>query len=307
MTIRHLNIFVCVYREKGITAAAKKLYMAQPAVSQVIKEMETYYDVPLFDRISRKLYPTAQGQKLYRYAVDILSRCDNMEEAMRQETSNDVCIGTSITIGSHMLPGYVKRIKETYPHFNIGVRINSSETVEKMLTENVIDFGLIEGQVHSQNIHSEKFAVDRLVIICPPEHKITGLKKVTLSTLTEYPLLLREPGSGAREIFDYAMHIRGLSYEPAWESVSTQALVNGVKNGLGISVLPEKMVEEDVGKKNVSVVAVNEKSFLREYHIITHKHKHLSNAANSVIELIKAVENGTEPGSFTSLAANYNR
>lgn len=290
MTIRHLNIFVTVCREGGITAAAKKLYMAQPAVSQVIREMEKYYGIPLFDRISRKLYLTAEGEKLYRYATALLAQYEDMERAMQEEDTREIHLGTSITIGSHMLPVYIRECRRNYPEYQVYVQIQSSQQVQKMLLANQLDFGLIEGQVHSDLIQQEKFANDRLAIICPPGHELTKLKTVSLKNLVSYPLLLRERGSGAREIFDGAMQAAGLAYRPCWESVSTQALVNGVRDGVGISALPEKMVEEDVAKGRVSAVYVREKSFLREYHIITHKHKRLSNAAKNLIQLIKQVE-----------------
>lgn len=135
-----------------------------------------------------------------------------------------------------------------------------------------------------------KFKKDKLVVICPPGHAILNMKNVTLKTLPKYPLLLRETGSGTREIFDYAMRIRGLAYQPIWESVSTQALVQGVRNGIGLSVLPEKMVEEDLRRHNVCAVPIKEKLLSREYYVITHKHKHLSDEASALIDLIKQEE-----------------
>lgn len=165
MTIRHLKIFVCVYEERGITAAAKKMYLAQPAVSQVIKEIEQYYTAPLFDRISKKLYPTAYGDKLYRYATEILSLYCEMEQAMQNLENKDIYIGTSITIGSHMLSEYIKKSEALYPDYKLHIQINSSDRIESMLLDNALDFGLIEGQVHSQLIQSEKFAMDIMLFL----------------------------------------------------------------------------------------------------------------------------------------------
>ena len=84
MTLKHMNIFVRVYQNQSITKAAQELHMVQPAVSIAIKELEKYYGIQLFDRISRHIYPTEHGKRFYQYALHIVSLFDEMETQIKR-------------------------------------------------------------------------------------------------------------------------------------------------------------------------------------------------------------------------------
>ena len=100
MTLRHMKIFISVCKEKSITIAAKKLYISQPAVSNAIKELESYYGTPLFDRISKKIYLTETGKTVYDYALHINSSFEELETSVRSsDATSQLKIGSSITIG----------------------------------------------------------------------------------------------------------------------------------------------------------------------------------------------------------------
>lgn len=100
MTIRHLKIFITVYDEKNMTAAASKLFITQPTVSQAIQELESEYKVILFERLSRKLYPTPSGDKLYQYATHIIKLVEDMEESIRENSlMKKLTIGANYTAG----------------------------------------------------------------------------------------------------------------------------------------------------------------------------------------------------------------
>ena len=109
MTLRHLRIFTAVCETGSMTAASERLFIAQPSISLAISEMEEYYGVKLFDRISRKLYLTDSGRRALQYARHIIDLMDEMEQGMKNaDTVGRRRVGTSITIGSYLLPGYVK-------------------------------------------------------------------------------------------------------------------------------------------------------------------------------------------------------
>lgn len=110
MTLRHMKIFVSVYQNNGITRASEELHLAQPSVSLAIRELEDYYGIRLFDRISRRLYVTEQGKMFYDYALHIVSLFDEMELGIRNwEHMGTLRIGSSITIGNFLLPGLIKK------------------------------------------------------------------------------------------------------------------------------------------------------------------------------------------------------
>src|SRR5665647_211455 len=219
LTLRHLKIFVMVCEMNSITKAAEKCYLAQPAVSRAIKELEDHYEIKLFDRISRRLYLTEAGKNLLSYARPIVDLFDEMETKIRsQGITGKLRIGASITIGSHFMPEYVREFKVKYPQTPVFVTIDSSENIEKKILANELDFALIEGIAHLDSIQSETYMDDELVAICGPNHAFCSGGLITLDQFLAEPFLLRENGSGTRELFDHILAAHNLFILPMWES-----------------------------------------------------------------------------------------
>ena len=120
MTLRHLRIFITVYQKESITRAADDLHMTQPAVSLAIKELESRYQIRLFDRIGKRIYITEQGKWLYEYALHIVSLFDEMEERVKTwNNKGGLRIGSSITIGNFILPKLVCEFQKQYPEIEV--------------------------------------------------------------------------------------------------------------------------------------------------------------------------------------------
>lgn len=286
MTLRHLKIFVAVCECDGITAAAEKMYLAQPAVSLAIRELEEYYGIRLFDRISRHLYLTEAGKQFLEYALHITSLFDEMESGIRNwDSIGHLRIGSSITIGTHLMPELVKHFSSQYPDIKVHVTINNSKQIENMVLNNQLDFALIEGVVHSEHLLFEEFLSDELVLVCSPDDPLTKQQNIEIEELKKYPFLLREVESGTRELFDSCLLVYGISIEPIWESTSTGALIHAVKKGLGLSALPYPLVKRDLDAGDLERLFVQGLDFHRKFHVIYHKNKYLTKAARSFIDI----------------------
>ena len=268
MTLRHLKIFVAVFQNQSVTKASRELHLAQPSVSLAIRELEEYYGICLFDRIGRTIAPTEGGREFYGYAIGILR------------------VGSSITIGTHILPELLKRFQERYPGLRVEAVIGSSASVEEKLLHNEVDIGLVENTPEQPDILAEAFMDDSLCAIAAPGHPLAGRKKVRLRELAEYPLLMREKGSAVRDTMDACFAILQLQIRPAWESASSQAIVRGVAEGLGVSVLPYMMVEEAL--ENGLVVRLPlENPIRRRLNIIWHKSKYLTENMKVFMEMAR--------------------
>ncbi|QAA33605.1 LysR family transcriptional regulator [Clostridium manihotivorum] len=288
MTLKHLRIFVTVCNCNSVTAAAEKLYLAQPSVSLAIRELEEHYCVKLFDRISKKMYLTEPGKQLLNYANHIVSLFDEMEcEIKDWDSAGILRIGSSITIGNYLLPEYIQIFKEKYPNIKMQVIIDNSEKIEQNIMANHIDFGLIEGVVHNPHINSHTFMEDELVLICGVNHPLSSFNEVEIEMLKEYEFILREKGSGGRELFDSTMLLHGMEVKPIWESVSNQAIIKAVSAGLGLSVLPYLLVKKDLESGIVKQIKIKALSLNRKFHIIYHKNKFLTTSAKEFIALCK--------------------
>ena len=288
MTLRHLRIFVAVCETGSVTAAGEKLYIAQPSVSLAISELEDFYGLKLFDRISKRMSITESGKRFLQYATHIVSLFDDMEKEVKNyDTTGVIRIGTSITIGNCLLIEYIKAFKETHPLIKVQVSINNSYSIEQEILNNHLDIGLIEGEVHSMYIKSEPFMDDELVLITSTEHPLAKLGEVDIDMLKFEDFILREKGSAGREIFDAVMAASGFTIVPLWESISTQAILRAVSAGLGLSILPFLLVRDYVERNEIKTLKIKNISLKRKFNIIYHKNKFITQSAQDFMNLCK--------------------
>lgn len=279
-----MKVFAAVCRCGSITKAAAALHITQPAVSLCIKELEQYYGVQLFDRIAHKLYLTDEGAKLLGYAHKIISLFGEAESDLKSWCAlESLRIGSSITIGTRLMPGYVKKFRAAYPNVRVFVTIDNSSQIEKKILANELDFAMIEGTVHSENILCEKLRKDLLVPVCGANSAWANRTELRPEDLTEIPFLLRERGSGTRELFDSTLLTQGITVTPEWESISTGAIISAVEAGIGFSVLPFGLVEQSLQQKRLIQIPIRGIRFERYFYLIRHKDKHLSKAVVSFL------------------------
>lgn len=285
MTIRHINIFLAVCEAgQNTTKAAEQLHMSQPAVSLAIRELEEYYGVALFDRIGRRLCITEAGKRFWEYASHISTMFDDMEKTLRDwEHLGVLRVGASITVGSRFLPGYVKTFLSQHPGLEIRAQIASTEVLTGKLMANELDFALVEGVPRHPSLVSEDYMEDHLAVICPAGGPFQQGETITVEQFRAQRFLLREKGSGTREEFDRVTEQAGFSVSPAWEAMSTTVLVNAVIEGLGVSVLPQRLIVGAVERGLVVSVNVEGLDFRRQFRIIYHKDKFLPAVAREFL------------------------
>lgn len=294
MTIRHLKIFVQVYRAQNMTHAAKVLHMTQPAVTRTIQEIERYYGVRLFERINKRLSATECGDLLYSQALHIVDAFDTMDQGLRNwESFGILRVGASTTLGSFLLPEFISRFQQQYPHIKIQVTISNGENLQKALIDNRLDIALIEGVINEADLLAQALGKDRLVLITPPRHPLLSMEKVQLKDLLAYPFLLRETGSAGRTFLNNFFAVHDMPVRPLWESASTQALIKAVGLGLGISFLPQQAVARDIADGLVCTRDIADADLTRQHYLVRHKNKYLTKSLQRFIALCQ-----TEPKAF---------
>mgnify|MGYP000857305252 CR=1 FL=1 len=286
MTIRHLKIFITVCDEGNMTIAANKLFMTQPSISQAIKELENYYGVILFERLSRKLYITASGKKLYQYATHIIKLFDEAEDSLREDALHKkLIIGANYTVGVVLIHKYIGKFNRLYPNSEIMVNVNKSSILTEMLRKNELDLALIEEIKNKSDLVEDVFYNDRIVIVAHPKHHLFSKKEVTAHDVVNERLLLREKGSGVRNLFELRMNQIGLFFKPYWESTSTTALINAAENNIGIAVLPFQLVKDRIILGYLKELKIKDMDFSRKLTIVYHKNKLLTSAMKDFIKV----------------------
>lgn len=234
MSIHHLRIFLAVYVELSITRAANKLYISQPAVSKYIREIEAFYGHRLFERSSRSLMVTPFGEELYQYAIQVISLYDEMNQTMSSPVwrEKSLRIGVATVIGELTMPALVKQFSQQYPEITISVFVGTTEQMADLLIDNSLDFVISEDVMDTPLIENTVIHQERLVAICNASNPLTQKSVVTAQDLAEYPLLF---GRVTRPLIEayFASHL--IVTTPLWQSTSVSALINAVKEGLGIS------------------------------------------------------------------------
>ena len=292
MTVRHMRIFCAVCENDcSTTKAAAQLNMSQPAVSLAVKELENYYEVRLFDRIGRRLSITSAGEIFLRYARRILALFSGVEREMRDwNRFGKLRIGASLTIGGQLLPRYVGLFKKCHPEAEIDVLVAPSSELEQKVLDNELDFALVEGTMYAPAIVSIPYMTDSLAIVCAADGMYRQGQIIDLEELQKHILLLRNKGSGPREIFERACREKGFVPTAGWESISTSALLNAASQGLGLAVLPYRLVEQQGQEGRVVTVQVAGLDLRREFSIIKHKDKDLTASAEAFIQLCRDCE-----------------
>lgn len=288
MTLRHLRIFTEVFRTQSVTTAARNLHLTQPAVTRAVQEMERHYGVLLFERIRRRLSPTAAARRLFPQANHILEAFDRMEEELRdQDGQGLVRVGATVTLGGALLPGLVQRFRQQNPGVEVRVTVANGDAIAASLEENRLDLALLEGRVGDRDLHCEPIGCDRLCLVLPLSHPLAEKAEVTVQELAALPLLVREPGSTARALLEETLLAHGFALAPVWQSTDTEALLQGVIHGLGAAVLPEQTAAAGVRQGLVCTRPVAGVSFERRRVLAWHRDKYLTGSMQRFIDLCR--------------------
>jgi len=153
MTIRHLKIFVTVAECGKMRKAAELLYISQPSVSQAVQELENYYGVKLFDRLSQKLYLTDMGKLLLPYARRTVEIIENTDKVMKNAGEySTLRIGASVSVGTYLINDIIDKLEESIDKIETSVVVNNTYIVEEMIRNSKLDVAIVEGMVEGNDI-----------------------------------------------------------------------------------------------------------------------------------------------------------
>ena len=279
MTLRHLNAFITVFKEGSITAAAEKLHISQPAVSLTIRELEDFYGIKLFDRISRKLFATPESKEIYDYSSRILALYDEMNVASKTlKQRSTIRVGAGLSIGKLVMPKLVKRYLEENKDINLLVTVNDSRTIEQKILNHDLDLGIMQGTyANPDNFQRQVFQVSPLVAVCNKRNPLANKKSLTIFDLVSEKLLLSEKNSDTRVAVENLFLSNNIHISPIWESSCDVALIRAVEEGLGITILPLNYVNALISK-SITILNVKGLDLKRYVNIVYLKQRHLSPA-----------------------------
>lgn len=293
MTNRSLEVFVAVAECGKMSQAAKELFITQSSVSQAISEIEREYGVLLFERLSRSLYLTDTGRAFLEYAKRALALQSEMESFLRDASGEGrLRIGATVTVGTCLISPITARLEEIAPSLRCEVTVDNTQEIEKMLLKSRLDIALVEGMITHPDLNVTKMVEDELVLICDPSHPFYGLEEIDISRLEGQPFILREEGSGTRAQFENIMRECGITVDKRWESCNSEAIINGVMGGHGVSVISRRLVEDKLNGGRLWACGIKGVKLGRTFDLVCHKDKVITPAIEAFTQVCRQFGEG---------------
>jgi DNA-binding transcriptional LysR family regulator len=287
ITLRQLEVFAEVLKSGSTTQASQVLSLSQSAVSAALADLEGQLGVRLFDRVGKRLVVNEHGRLLYPRAVGLLEQAGEIEQLFHNDVGA-IRVGASSTIGNYILPEVVARYRRDFPDLPLDISIGNSQDVINAVADFRVDIGLIEGPCHMADIVTEPWLEDELVVFAAPTSPLAQ-GAVTLEQLAAAPWILREQGSGTREIVDYLLLSHLPHFRPGMELGNSEAIKHAVRNGLGVSCLSRRVIEEQLDNGTLVALDVPLPTLVRTLYRIHHRQKHISSALQRFLRYCEPV------------------
>lgn len=286
MTIRHLQIFVAVADCGKMRAAAERLHISQPSVSQAVRELESYYNIKLFERLSQRIYITETGKKLLPYARHIIDSFETMEGFINDTSSGNVIrVGGSVSVGTRLLPPMIKSLENEVPDVDVCVIVDNTAAIEGKIQRSELDIAVVEGIVRSDELVKKDIYDDELVLVVGPEHELFNHPGIKLKELTKHALISRESGSVERNQFEQFLLEHDIKMKNKWSRSNTETIKKAVLNGEGIAILSRMVIEKEIAAGEVRVLNVENTRMKRKIKLIYHKNKYISQSMKQFIDI----------------------
>lgn len=294
MNLQNLRVFQKVAELEHITRAAEELGLSQPAVTKIIQSLEQEVGLELIERQGRRIALTYAGRTLQQYTRRLFSLEREMEDALailRDIEGGEVTLAANTTTGIYLLPPIVAHFRTRYPRVNLHVSIlNSQEIIEDTLNWQ-LDFGLVEGDpsLLSSDLKVSAFAHDHLILIVAPTHPWSKYASLQPTMLSGEALVLREKGSGVREVIEQAL----LSYadyqiqiRPLFILTNNEAIKQMVMNGVGAAIVSALSVRRELETGDLVHVPIEGLELRPQLSLIRRVDKQLSQAAQAFCSLL---------------------
>jgi DNA-binding transcriptional LysR family regulator len=285
-----LEVFCTVYAEGSFSKAALKLRLTQPTVSGHVKKLEEAVGARLLDRLPRNVVPTEAGKILYRRGRTIL----NEKEAAITELGTFLnCVEGSLTVcsstipGEYLLPQLIAEFHAKYPGVSVELQISDSKDVCNRVLAGTAELGFVGARFDGVGLEFRQFASDMLGLIVPSNDEWKDIASITLDDLAKKPFLSRERGSGTRVTFERAVGRELEGFNIIGRFGSSNAVKEGLKAGLGISVLSLLAVGPELRRGELKVVEIEGSGAIsREFFMVLNRNLTTSPIANAFMDSV---------------------
>jgi DNA-binding transcriptional LysR family regulator len=239
VSLRQLQIFDAISRQGSFTRAAEQLFLTQPTVSMQIKKLEEGVGLPLFEQIGKQVHLTDAGKVLREHTRQILESFANLEMEMAdlQGLKTGILRLAVVTTAKYFAPRALGRFCERYPGVDVELKVTNRERLLERMAGNVDDLYIMGRPPESEDVVFEPYMANPLVVLAPRSHPLANEKNIDPVRLADYPMIMRERGSGTRMAVENFFQERGIPLKIRMELGSNEAIKHAIDANLGISVL----------------------------------------------------------------------
>lgn len=292
LNLYRLWIFMQVVECGGFSAAAKKLYMSQPSVSNQVRQLESSLKVTLIDRSGARIRPTAEGEVLLDYGKRVFLLADEAVNAIQQVSglqSGKLVVGGSTTVGTYLLPQLIARFRKRFPAIECDIVVGNAEYVMEQLVNGEVGLAVLAERPPAPQVTVEQILTDRLVLICAVDHPLAG-KQVPAAELAAERFLLRERGSSTRDLQEKTLDGWELTEVARSEAWGPETLKQSVVAGLGIALISEHAVAHELADERLRAIDVEPELPSRQILVAQRRDRLLSPAERTFMQLLRGLD-----------------
>ena len=290
MDIRRLEVFCKVVELKSFTKAAEAALLSQPSVSEHIRVLEETLGEKLIDRLGREVAPTQAGQILFQYARQIIRLRDEAQQAIQEfrgNLSGQLSLGASTIPGAFLLPKSIETFKLHHPTIQLLLKISGTSTIVEGVMDGTLELGVIGAAWKDPRLESVDLFSDELILTVHPDHPWAKRQSVSPDELYQEPFIFRERGSGTRIVMTESLKGAGIDpekFRQVAEMGSSEAVRQGIKSRIGVSILSSLSIAEDLQLGSLVQVPIEGLRMPRSFFLIKRKNRQLSPLALAFYE-----------------------
>ncbi|MBP3945631.1 LysR substrate-binding domain-containing protein [Psychrobacter sp. K31L] len=298
ITLKQLAVFVSIYQTGSTSRASEALHLSQSAVSSALTELESRLQMPLFERVGRRLNQHPNAHPIYVQAQAILGQSLTLEHYHKHQ-AGQIHIGASTTIGNYVLPPLLAELYKALPNANVNTYIANTQEVVAEVEQLNIDIALVEGMprpADTKVIEQHAWRTDTLIVFAKRDSKwltdmaayndVDNCYELSIEQLARLPLLVREAGSGTRQIIDEQL----LQHMPDAEVImaiqQSEAIKHMVSADIGLGCLSQHVIEAELVSGKLVQVKVAGIDLSRTWWLVWHKARHQSPIWQSFIDIL---------------------
>jgi DNA-binding transcriptional LysR family regulator len=292
-SLRQLEVFVAIARQESVSRAAEALSLTQSATSMALGELERQFDTRLFDRHGKRLQLNERGRQILPQAMELLDRAAQVESLLAGDAGlGFLRLGATLTIGNYLATLLIGDYMHRHPGSRVQLEVHNTAVIVEKVAHFKLDFGLIEGDSQHPDLEITPWVDDELVIFAAPDHPLAARRQLVLDDVLNESWILRERGSGTRQVFDAALRHSLSDLDIRLELEHTEAIKRAVESGMGIGCISRLALKDAFRRGSLVPLEINGLDLKRRFNFVLHRQKFRTAGIEAFLALCREVTQG---------------